>query len=196
MRKKGVTKGIFCLEGLWNLDLRDTSTVRPLLELLRLNENVPYIHREYGTREEFEYYVGKWPQKRYAHYPILYLAGHGAASGIQVGRKVVPLDEVSERLKGRCEGRVIMFASCSTLSVDARPLKRFLKATGALAVCGYKVDVSWMQATSFELLLLAKMQDNEFSRRGIEPIEKAARKAARGFPDLNFRMVSVKKLEA
>jgi len=27
-------------------------------------------------------------------------------------------------------------------------------------------------------------------------LKKAARKAARGFPDLNFRMVSVKKLEA
>jgi hypothetical protein len=53
-----------------------------------------------------------------------------------------------------------------------------------------------MQATSFELLLLSKLQDNEFSRRGIEPIEKDARRAARAFPDLNFRMVSVKKLEA
>lgn len=194
MRKKGVTKGIFCLEGLWNLDLRDTSTVRPLLELLRLNENVPYIHREFGTRDEFEYYIDKWPQKRYAAYPILYLAGHGQESGIRIGREHYPIDEIAERLRGRCENRVILFASCSTLAMDTRSLKKSLKATGALAVCGYKVDVSWMQATSFELLLLSQLQDNEFSGRGIESIERAARKAARAFPDLDFRIISVKKL--
>ena len=40
MRTRKQTKGIFCVEGLWDPDLRVGSTVQPVLELLRLHEGV------------------------------------------------------------------------------------------------------------------------------------------------------------
>jgi hypothetical protein len=194
IRKRKQTKGIFCLEGLWDSDLRDTSTVRPLLELLRLNANVEYIHREYATREEFELYVRKWTLKRYDAYPILYLASHGAESGIEIGGELYPLDDLGVLLEDRCANRVILFASCSTLNIDKRHLRDFLERTKALAVAGYKVDVGWMRATAFELLLLYNMQLGEFSGRGIGAIEKKARAVGREFRDLDFRMETIKDL--
>jgi len=75
-------------------------------------------------------------------------------------------------------------------------LRQFLEKTGALAVCGYRVDVDWMRSTAFELLLFLQMQNNEFSGRGIEAIQNSAAEIAKTFSDLDFRMVSVKDLAA
>lgn len=194
IRKRKQIKGIFCVEGLWDLDLRDTSTVRPLLDLLLMNAGVQYIHREYATREEFELYVSKWTLKRYAAYPILYLASHGAESGIDIGGELYPLDELGALLEGKCANRAILFASCSTLNIQKRHLRNFLERTEALAVAGYKVDVGWMRATAFELLLLYNMQLGEFSGRGVEAIEKKALSVARGFKELEFRIETMKEL--
>ncbi len=194
MRGKSQTKGIFCIEGLWDPDLRVGATVRPLLELLRLHGEIAYIHREAAMRDEVEFYLDKWVQKRYEAYPILYLTGHGEKSGLKLGDELVTLDELGERLAGRCKGRVIMFSSCSTLGIDKRPLKSFLEKTDALAVCGYRVAVDWMRSTAFELLLFSRMQDNEFSGRGVESIQREALDIATTFNDLDFRMLSVKEL--
>lgn len=194
MRKRGQTKGIFCAEGVWDPDLRVQSTVRAFLEVLRLNEEIEYIHRECATREELEFYLGKWVQKRYDAYPILYLASHGTENGIQLGGGFYTVDELGALLEGKCASRVIMFSSCSTLGTDKRQLTRFLKRTSALAVCGYRVDVDWMRSTAFELLLFSHMQDNEFSGRGVEAILREATEVGKTFRDLDFRMVTVKEL--
>jgi hypothetical protein len=194
VRKKGQTKGVFCVEGLWDPDLRVRSTVRPLLELLRLNEEVDYIRRECATREELEFYLAKWTQKRYDAYPILYIASHGETSGIQLGSDLYTVEALGDLLAGKCANRVVMFSACSTLHMDKRRLKSFLTKTEALAVCGYRVDVDWMRSTAFELILFARMQQNEFSGRGIEAIKRASVKTASAFPDLKFRMLTVKDL--
>ncbi len=85
MRTRGQTKGIFCIEGMWSQDLRTPSSVEPLLDLLDLNASIDYIHVDVATVEEFELFIGKWMQKRYDRYPILYLATHGSASELQIG---------------------------------------------------------------------------------------------------------------
>ena len=192
MRKRGQTKGIFCMEGLWDQDLRAGSTVRPLLELLRLNEEIEYIHREYATREELEFYLHKWTQKRYDAYPILYLASHGKEGGIELGGEIYSVEALSDLLASKCANRLIIFSSCSTMNISKQQLELILERTGALAVCGYRVDVDWLRSTAFELLLLSKMQDNEFSGRGIESIFRQAEETAKAFEDLEFRMVTIK----
>jgi hypothetical protein len=192
MRKRGQTKGIFCMEGLWDQDLRAGSTVRPLLELLRLNEEIDYIHREYATREELEFYLNKWSQKRYDAYPILYLASHGKEGGIELGGDIYSVETLADLLAEKCEHRLIIFSSCSTMDISKQQLEFILERTGALAVCGYRVDVDWLRSTAFELLLLSKMQDNEFSGRGIESILRQAEETAKAFDDLEFRMVTIK----
>ncbi len=195
MRKRGQTKGIFCIEGLWDPDLRVSSSVEPLLDLLNLNALISYIHMDAATHAEFEFYVKKWTQKRYDGYPILYIASHGSQSGIQVGKDAYSVGALADLLAGKCANRIIVFSSCSTLRIAKRELRRFLEKTEALAVCGYRVDVDWLRSTAFELLLFSQIQKNEFSGRGVEAIDRAATEIARSFKDLNFSIVTVKDLD-
>lgn len=195
MRKRGQTKGIFCIEGLWDPDLRVSSSVEPLLDLLNLNALIAYIHMDAATHEEFEFYVKKWMQKRYDGYPILYIASHGNESGMLVGNDSYSIEALADLLAGKCANRIIVFSSCSTLRIAKRELRRFLEKTEALAVCGYRVDVDWLRSTAFELLLFSQIQKNEFSGRGAEAIDRAATKIAGSFKDLNFSIVTVKDLD-
>ncbi len=194
MRKKGQTKGIFCIEGLWDPDLRVGSTVQPVLELLRLNEDTAYIHREYATREEFEYYLKKWAQKTYEAYPILYLTSHGTEGGIELGGEFYSLEDMALLLEGKCANRAIMLSSCTTLKLPKAKLMHLLEQTGALLVCGYRVDVDWMRSLAFELLLFSHMQGHEFSGRGADAIAHAAEGLSKSFPDLEFQLVTIKDL--
>ena len=196
MRKRGQTKGIFCIEGLWDPDLRSPSSVEPLLDLLYLNALIDYIHVDCATVPEFEFYTAKWLQKRYNRYPILYIGMHGSEDGLLIGRTAYSLEDLGKLMEGKCANRFIMFSSCSTMRMDKRVLKRFLDRTGALAVCGYRVDVNWLWSTAFELLLLSEIQKNEFSGRGAEAINRAATRIARSFKDLDFSIVTVKDLQA
>lgn len=192
MRKANQAKGVFCLEGPWESDLSVGSSVRPLLELLRINAEIPYIHRECSTGVELEHYLSKWTQKRYSKFPILYLASHGEQFGIQLTREFYDLDTIADTLGSKCSNRIIMISSCSTLKTDKRHLKRFLRTTNSLAICGYRSDVDWMRSAAFELLLFYEMQVNEFSGRGISSIQNRAGNLSKSFPDLHFRMVTVK----
>jgi len=185
---------IFCIEGLWDNDLRNKTSVQPILDLLERIEHIPYIHKDCATREEFEFYLKKWVQQKYKHYTILYLAFHGDHNKIYLGADEYSLDEMAKMLADKCYNAIIIIASCSTLAIDKRHLKRFLLQTGAVAICGYKVDVDWMKSTAFELLLLSILQENEFSGRGIASIEKKTVQMAKMFDKLEFRIVTVKDL--
>lgn len=194
MANSGV-KGVFCLEGDWDPDLRRYATVGPVLELLDRSSTpaVPHIRRDVGTVEELEYYLRKWSQRRYDPYPILYLGFHGGPGILHVGdRRKGPLtlDWLEERLEGACRRRVIHFGSCGTLAVHGNRLRRFLLRTGALAVCGYREDVDWMLSAAFELILLYQFQFNALTRGGMAAVDRRVRRgAAKLAKDLKFRMV-------
>jgi len=184
--------GIFCLEGLWEDDLRKKPTVEPVLSLLKQIKDVPYIYRDCATPEEFAFYVKKWVQKKYKGYPILYLAFHGENGRICISKGGYDLDEVSELLSKKCKGTVIVIGSCNTLNIDKRHLNRFLGTTGALAVCGYKTEVDFLPSTAFELLLLDTLQENKFDGRGIVSMETKVKKLASSFKKLDFRFIPSK----
>lgn len=188
-------KGIFCVEGLWNPNLADKSSVRHMLELLQSRERIPYIHRTAATASELEFYLGKWVQARYDPYRILYFACHGEGGELRLGADSYPLDRLASFLEGRCTNCILVFASCSTMDVDRRRLLRFLRTTGALAICGYREDVEWMKSFAFEFLLMSALQDNEFSGRGILAIQRRInREHAALCRSLRFRMVTIKDL--
>jgi len=186
-------KGIFCLEGNWHDDLRKRSSVHPILELLELNSKIPYIHADCATITEFKFYLKKWIQKKYDSYPILYLAFHGSESGIWISNEFLTLDDISQEIPDKCHNRIILFASCNTVNIDKRYLKKFLRTTGALAICGYKLIVPWIQSTAFELMILAAMQNNAFDGRGIDAIKTKLDEISKMFTALEFRMVSIKE---
>jgi len=189
-------RGVFCLETDWFGNLKKPTTVQPILEFLQKLDGfeVPHIYRSVGTRVEFEFYVDKWAQKTHEDYPILYLAFHGEEGKILVGDKRrrdsrVTLEELSERLKGKCKHRIILFGSCSTMNTERKRLQAFLKRTGALAVFGYKSDVDWFSSAMFEVQLLATMQQFPLNRRGIRKMEEKIRAALPQLSkELTFRM--------
>lgn len=192
--KRIKTKGIFCLEGDWEPDLRSKRSVQPLLQLLEHSgfPSVPSIRRDIGTPTELEHYLGKWSQQRYEKYPILYLAFHGAPGVVYIGDRNahVDLDWLEERLEGRCNGTVIHFGSCATLAAHGKRLNRFLEGTGALAVCGYKKYIDWMISSAFDLLVLRAFQHYSMTRQGIAAVERSIyREIPNLARDLAFRMV-------
>lgn len=185
-------KGIFCLDGLLESNLERTSTVQPILKLLHDHQGIPFICKDFAKWEELEFYLSKWTNRQYLKYPILYISSHGQESEIHDGTHRYTLEDLAAVLGNRCSNRIIIVSSCSTLLADKRKLKTFLRETNALAICGYRNDVNFLQATAFELLLMAEFQDNEFSGRGIESIQAKANAIARNFRELEFRMVTVK----
>ncbi|MBN2461389.1 MAG: hypothetical protein JXB60_07250 [Candidatus Cloacimonetes bacterium] len=186
-------KGIFCIEGLWHDDLRKKNTVKPILELLELNSQIPFIYEGCATVEELKFYLIKWIERKYKNYPILYLAFHGQENAILVSNESYTLNDMALLLANKCSKKIIVFASCSTVNIDKRKLKTFLVKTGALAICGYRLVVPWIESTAFELLLLESMQENVFDGRGVESIRAKAKKIARMFQELQFRMVTLKE---
>lgn len=191
-----MAKGIFCLEGDWWGDLKRASSVRPILDLLKQWDPyfIPYIYRDVGTVESLRYYLRKWTLKAHRGYPILYLAFHGDPGALYVGdrrspQSTVTLDLLEEMLTDRCKGRIIFFAACGMMRASRNRLNRFLRATGALAVCGYTADVDWLRATAFELLVLSAMQDNALTVSGARAMQARIRREASVLArELNFRM--------
>ncbi|MFE7605264.1 DUF6642 family protein [Brachybacterium paraconglomeratum] len=153
-------RGIFCLEGEWDGDLTSRLSVRPVLELLEELEVAQWIHRDVATRAEFEYYLRKWTSDEYADFPVLWLAMHGDKALISLSgdeQASLTIGELEQALAGSCAGKVVYFASCSTLKEDPKRLQQFAKKTGARAVIGYRKDVDWSDAAAFEVLLLQEV---------------------------------------
>jgi hypothetical protein len=188
-------KGIFCLEGDWDVDLRKQYTVEPVLRLLKDAEGIPYIHRRLGTIPELEYYLKKWTLKRYAGYPILHLSFHGDPEVIWMtdstdSKKSVTIERLAKLLEGKCGGRIIHLGSCATVHTHGARLNHFIKDTRVLAVCGYTEYVDWTISTAFEIVLFTKMQQRAFNRRGARYMQRDIKEAAPGFArELGFRMI-------
>lgn len=166
-------KGIYCLEGLWDRDLQNKSTVLPILELLHKGGICNYIYHTCATKEELEFFLKKWKQKVIiTKFPILYLAFHGKKGHIYITHNnTYSLNDLAGILENSAQGKVIYFASCETLNAAERTIQSFLKKTNAIAAIGYKQEVDWMIATAFELLVLDALQQDRFDSRGIQKIE-------------------------
>lgn len=178
--------GIICLEGMWSNRLTDRSSVLPVLDLLERNECIDYIHRDVGTVGELEHYLGKWLQKGYGRFGTAYLAFHGEPGAVFVGRSKVSLEDLAEILDGRAAGRVLYFGSCSTLDIPRAEIKQFVKMTKVRGVCGYLVDVDWIESAAFEILLIEAL--SRYKR--IDAVDAWMRKNYSGLcRRLKFRLI-------
>ena len=193
-RKRDQKKGVFCLETHSWEGIRDRSSIEHVLRLLEAVNRVRYLHFDVGTREEFDFYLKKWAGASFREtHPILYLSFHGDPGEIVVGEgrnTSMTLDELAERLEGRCKGRVVHFASCGTAAAPSRELKTFLKRTEALAVCGYKETVEWLPSAAFDILVLEGLQYASFVQRSsVEKFDRDLKEQAGGlYKKLGFRM--------
>lgn len=157
--------------------------------------NVPYIHRDIGTRDEFDYYLRKWAQRQADRFPILYLATHGDSGEITFGdwrrsRNHVTLDQIAEQLEDRCHGRIVHFGACEVLATRSRDIRRFLNKTGLLAVSGYQSQVEWFDGTILDATIFASMQRNALTRPGAQAMHRAILASVGGLAKrLQFRMM-------
>ena len=168
-------KGIYCLENMWTSSVKDKSTVMPILDLMERASVCDYLYHKCATREELYFMLNKWKTKSVqSKYPILYFAFHGESGALKLTKKneTLTLDNLGELLQDSCHGKVFFFASCETLSIDERHVQRFLNRTGAIAAIGYKLEVDWMLATAFELLVLNSLQNDKFDSKGIEKVRR------------------------
>ncbi len=100
---------------------------------------------------------------------MFYIGGQDAPENM------VTLDELAVLLEGRCHQRIIYFASCGTLKLQRKAIQSFLHQTDALAVCGYRGTVDWLDATAFELLVFSAMQQHTSTVSGARAMRRRVR---------------------
>jgi len=64
----------------------------------------------------------------------------------------------------------VYFSSCDTLAENGNRLRRFVRRTESLAVCGFRRYVDWLTSTAFDLLFLREAQSNAFTVAGMRAI--------------------------
>ena len=158
------TRGVFCLEGDWDDDLRDRSSVLPTLEMLDARHQCSYIHRDVATEAELSHYLEQRGKSKYSHYSVIFLAFHGDRGKIHLGRESIDLERLAELMTGRCDDTIVYFGSCATTWVSESRLEEFRKQVGAAYIAGYRKDVDWVTAAAFEFILLQAL--SSYSRVG------------------------------
>jgi hypothetical protein len=130
-----------------------------MLERLR---EVKAIHRDVGTTEEAGRYLGKYAQKRYDDYRVLYLAAHGDKEALGwSSRNFMALDDLGSILGTIPEDRSYYLYLGSCLAMFSKPqVERLVLASGARAVIGYRRDVEWLESAAFELMLLPRLANH------------------------------------
>jgi len=77
------------------------------------------------------------------------------------------------------------------MDTHGKRLKRFVNNTKALAVCGYREEVDWLQSAAFELLVLGYLQECTFNLKSIVPTFGYLKGAAPGLhKTVGFRFVT------
>ena len=162
-------RGIYSIETNWfeyECGQKDATSIRPILQLLSEGYwDVPSISRDAATTVELFHYLNKWlnidKNEEGNDFPILYLGFHGSEEGkVWLEREggesdTVYYENLGEYLGGRCDKKIIHFAGCSVIkNLD---VKWLLESTGAVAISGYKRDIS-CDSYAFEFLYLQYLQ--------------------------------------
>ena len=74
--------------------------------------------------------------------------------------------------------------------MHGRELKKFLSRTGALAVCGFRQEVDWLESAAFDMLVLGRLQGASFLRASsMRKFDQELKQSAPGlYKRLGFRM--------
>lgn len=175
-----MARGIFAIEtATWFSD-EDATSVRPVLQCLQSSYlRVPFIYSNAQTKKEFRHHLNRWIDLPSSEYPILYLGYHGERNRIDLEGGTVTIPDLQKWLDGKCQNRVIHFASCLTVRVPEDEIISFLRETKLSAVSGYGRSVDWMESVAYDLLYLSIMQDKEKGKYEHEKLTTASMKRRR-----------------
>lgn len=156
-RTKSYTKNIACLESLWNTDLEDRWSVRPILDVIANTYDLKLAHLSCNTEPEFTYNLRMLGKRR--SYGILYLAFHGAPGEIYLADETyLTLEALQETMASRFTDWIIHFGCCSTIRVSSERLEAFVAATQVSMIIGYTKDVDWIESSAVDLLIFQALQ--------------------------------------
>lgn len=180
--------GILCIEGDWEEGLQRRRSLVPVLQLLKSQWNVPFIHRTASTREEFRSAIQEWLKAKYNNFPILYLGYHGHPGSLEIGREEIPIVDLVE-FAGRGKGRVVHFGACDTLRAPRPVLNHFLKMSQFTAMCGFCSDVDWLHSCALEIIVLDELSKRRVTPKNVQVFEQNLKRISGSLVrELNFRV--------
>lgn len=153
-------RGIYCIEN-WSGRRANRNSVRPVLQFLETSGIARFVHERVSTLGELEHRLDDWAPRK--QYPICYLALHGTAESVRVGRHALSLEDLllidqgDDKQPVDLKGKTLFLASCSTLAGNRRWLQKVRHETNANTLCGYGRDVEWFEAAAFDLLVLSSL---------------------------------------
>jgi len=185
---KDYNKGIFCLEGDWEKDLRVKKSIKSTLDYMNDCFGIRNIHRNCAVREQFIKYLKASVLKKYSNYSILYLAFHGDPNSILFGKDNLTLNEIAELCENKLTNKIVHFGSCNSLNLEKRKLRNFIYKTNALCVSGYKKSINFNPSTVLDILYFEKWQNF----KNVRSVEKEMHAEYKGLMrSLGFTMVYV-----
>lgn len=149
-------KNIACLESIWDENLENRTTARPVLRLVSYATGARYIYLTCNTKPELKHNLKLLCKKR--SYNILLLSFHGDPGNIELADTLVSLESLAWMMGKKFKGWVVHIASCSTVKIDEERMKKFVALTGVAMLMGYTEEVDWIDGTVMDLLLLARLQ--------------------------------------
>ena len=163
-------KYIACLESLWDSDVENRLSVKPILELLLTSRGTRYTYQTCNTVGELTYNLQMIPRDE--NYLILYLSFHGSVGKLHLadGSKM-SLDDLAEKMGNRFQNWVVHFGSCGTLAASDNLLIDFMKKTGVSLLIGYESDIDWIESAALDMLIFDWLQEYKNVGVLIEKIE-------------------------
>ena len=156
-RTDSYAKNIACLESLWNNDLEDRWSVRPILDVVANTYDLKLAHLTCNTEPEFSFNLRMFGKRR--SYGILYLAFHGSPGALYLADETeLTLEALQELMASRFTDWIIHFGSCSTIAVPRQRLRSFVAETQVSMVMGYTKDIDWIESSAFDLILFQALQ--------------------------------------
>jgi len=155
-RLRHYLKNIACLESIWDEDLEDRVSVRPVLQLISRATGARFIYLTCNTKPELRHNLNLLHKRK--SYGILLLSFHGDPGIIELADTHVKLESLAWMMGKHFAGWVVHFASCSTVKIDEDRMAKFVELTGVAMVLGYTEAVDWTEGTVMDLLLLSRLQ--------------------------------------
>jgi hypothetical protein len=149
-------------------------SMQGLLEYLKKTKSIVYAHHRTRSPRALRARLAEW-KIRHPTYELGYFAGHGGSHGqLAPGgntrlRRTIYLDDLADALAGKCDGRVMFFATCVTAR-NTTQMKQFLKTTGAIAVCGYRKSVWQAEAFAADTLIIEALARHRVPNQHVRPL--------------------------
>lgn len=152
-------KNIFCIEGDWGQGYEDCRSITTALDFLNASIGIHAIRKGCTNPEQFSNYLKDSLKDSYESFGIIYLAFHGSPGKLHINQhQKIDFSSIAATLEGKARDKIIHFGSCSTLKLSGWDLRRFKKATGALAISGYSKEIDFIESTVLDILYFRKCQ--------------------------------------